>query len=209
VTDASGGSIVQVYYNSGTNRRGPFTLWANAGGANTSISYGNILQTIDTLDSGVFTYLGTNGALELITQDEDHKIQAAVRTFNGGFSRTFPALADNEATTAASGRSLMIPNISNNASYRPSVVLFNPATESVNVEVKVIGADGVQIGSTATRAMSAYEMTVVTSELRASTYSNATVRVTVTTAWGRVMASGQTAHKTSSDPAAHIAVQAQ
>ena len=140
ITDVSGGSTVQVYYNSGTNRRGPFTLWTNTGGANSSISFINILQTIDGLDSGAFTYMGTSGALEFITQDGSHLIQAAVRTYSGNNSRTFPALADVETNTAATGRSLLVPNLSNDSDYRPSVVLFNPTANSVTVEVRIIGS---------------------------------------------------------------------
>ena len=64
-------------------------------------------------------------------------------------------------------------------------------------------------GSTPTRTLAGFQMSVVTTELRASTYSNASVLVEVTAGSGRVMISGQTAHKTSSDPAAHIAVQGQ
>ena len=139
ITDISGGSSVQAYYNCGTQRCGPFTLWMNSGGANRSVTFANILQTLDGLDAGAFTYMGTSGALELITQDGSHLIQGAVRTFNGSNSRTFPALADVETNTAASGRQLIVPNISNDISYRCSVVLFNPGTETVEAEVRIIG----------------------------------------------------------------------
>jgi predicted S18 family serine protease len=52
-------------------------------------------------------------------------------------------------------------------------------------------------------------MSVVTTEVRANTYSNANIVITVTSGTGRVVVSGQTAHNVSNDPAAHIAVQAQ
>ncbi|MCG2681743.1 MAG: S8 family serine peptidase, partial [Kiritimatiellae bacterium] len=59
VTDVSGGSQVSVYYNAASGRRGPFLLWDNsAGGALSSVKYTNLLQTIDGLDSGAFTYYG-------------------------------------------------------------------------------------------------------------------------------------------------------
>jgi C1A family cysteine protease len=206
--DITGGSTVQVYYNNGTNRRGPFTLWTNSSGANTSITYTNILQTIDGLDSEVFAYYGTSGSLEFITQDGSHLLQASVRTYNGDYSRTFPAIADNNTNTAASGRELIIPNISRDTAYRPSVVLFNPGTESVTVEGRIIGSNGSQIGATFSRTLASHEMSVVTTEVRADTYSNANIIITVTSGTGRVMASGQTANNTTNDPAAHLAVQA-
>jgi osmotically-inducible protein OsmY len=209
ITDVSGGAVVQVYYNTGANRRGPFTLWTNSGGANRSVTFANILQTIDGLDSGVFTYLGTSGALELVTQDGSHLIQAAVRTFSGNYSRTFPAFGENGANTAAVGRKLLIPDVSNDGSYRPSVVLFNTTANSATVDGWIMGADGIQIGSTFTRTLAGHEMSVITTEVRADTYSNAYIIISVTSGTGTVLVSGQTANNTSNDPAAHVAVQGQ
>jgi hypothetical protein len=209
VSDLSGGSVVTVYYNTGTSRRGPFTLWTNSGGANRSVTFGNILQTIDGLDAGPSTYNGTGGSLELLTQDGSHLIQAAVRTYNGNFSRTFPALQDREENTANSTRVLVIPNICNNSAYRPSVVLFNPSADNVTVEVKIIGGNGAQIGSTISRTLAGYEQNAIVNEVRADTYDNAKVLIQVTGGTGRVIASGQSANNASNDPAAHIAVQGQ
>ncbi|MBN2346067.1 MAG: hypothetical protein JXO51_06720, partial [Candidatus Aminicenantes bacterium] len=107
------------------------------------------------------------------------------------------------------GRKMMIPNLSNDADYRPSVVLFNTGSGSVTAAVKIIGANGAQIGTTTTRTLAGSEMSVVASELRQDTYSNATVTVEVTSGSDSVLASGQTAHRTSGDPAAHLAVQAE
>jgi hypothetical protein len=199
---------VQGYYNSGTNRRGPFTLWTNGGDANRSVTFSNILQTIDGLDAGAFTYYGTGGALELVTQDGSHLIQAALKGYNGNVTRTFPAFQDVEANTAAVGRDLLIPNISMNTAYRPSVALFNTTANSVTVEVRIIGSNGSQIGSTSTRTLAGYEMAGVAG-LRDNTYSNAFIGIKVTSGSGRVMASGQSANNVSNDPAAHIAVQGQ
>ena len=208
LTDVSGGSTVQVTYHSGTTSHGPFTLWTNASGADASVKFSNILSTIDGLDSGTFVYYGTSGALEFATQDDSHLLQAAVRTFNGNYSRTFPALTDSDTNTANAARELLIPNISNNGSYRPSVVLFNPSSDSVTVNLFIYGTDGLQIGSTINRVLAGHEMNVVTAEVRANTYSNAIVRVKPTAdSVGRVMASGQTANNVTNDPAAHLAVQ--
>jgi M6 family metalloprotease-like protein len=208
LVDCTGGSTVQVYYNTGTSRRGPFTLWSNNGGAaGSSVMFSNVIQTIDSLDGAVFTYYGTGGALELATQDNSHKIQAAVRSYNGNFSRTFPGLADVETNTAAVGRSLIIPNLSNDASYRPSVVLFNPTADAVTVEGRIVGSDGGQVGSTINRTLAGYEQNTIVTEVRSNTYSNADFRVTVTGGSGRVICSGQSANNASNDPAAHLAVQ--
>src|SRR5204862_132810 len=128
------------------------------------------------LDTGTFTYYGTGGALELVTQDGSHLIQAALKGYNGNVTRTFPAFQDVEANTAALGRELLIPNISMNTAYRPSVALFNTTSSSATVEVRIIGGNGSQIGSTITKALAGYEMYGVPG-LRDTTYSNACVRV--------------------------------
>ncbi|MCG2680311.1 MAG: SBBP repeat-containing protein, partial [Kiritimatiellae bacterium] len=105
VTDVSGGSQVSVYYNAASGRRGPFLLWDNSGGgALSSVKYTNLLQTIDGLDSGAFTYYGTVGAVEFISQDGSHLLQAAARTLNGNYAKTFTALSLHDANTADTSR---------------------------------------------------------------------------------------------------------
>jgi osmotically-inducible protein OsmY len=210
VVDISGGSVIEVYYNTGANRRGPFTLWDNgSGGAGSAVKFSNILETIDGLDGEAFTYFGTHGALEFVTQDASHVIQAAVRTFNGNCSRTFPAFIDTETNTAAVGRNMVIPNISNDGNYRPSVALFNPSSESINVNAKIIGNDGVQVGSTMSVSLSAYQMYLFDSvaNIRGYTYSNASIVIEPVSGAGRVLVTGQTGRNGSNDPASHIAVQ--
>jgi uncharacterized delta-60 repeat protein len=210
LVDCTGGSTVQVYYCSGTSRRGPFTLWDNAGGAaGSSAVFGNIVETIDGLDGEAFAYYGTGGALELVTQDGAHLLQAAVRTRNGSYSRTFPGLQDREENTAAGGRVLLVPNLCYNGFYRPSLVLYNPSADSVTVDVTIVGGDGAQLGSTISRSLAGYEQNTIVDELRAFAYDNAKARVQVTGGAGRVIASGQSASNMSNDPAAHVAVQGQ
>ncbi|MBN2400452.1 MAG: hypothetical protein JXI33_08975, partial [Candidatus Aminicenantes bacterium] len=58
-----------------------------------------------------------------------------------------------------------------------------------------------------TLTVAGYEMAGVVG-LRDYTYSNALVKITVTSGTGRVLATGQSANNVSNDPAAHIAVQA-
>ncbi|MBN2232035.1 MAG: hypothetical protein JW781_04330, partial [Deltaproteobacteria bacterium] len=175
ITDLSGGAVVTAYYNTGTSRRGPFTLWTNTGGANRSVTFSNVLETIESLDPEAFTYYGTGGALELITQDGSHLIQAASKSYNGNVTRTFPSFRDMEANTAALGRELLIPNINNDTQYRPSLALFNPTPDSVIVEVRIIGSNGSQVGSTINLTVAGYEMAGVAG-LRDNTYSNAFVK---------------------------------
>jgi hypothetical protein len=210
IVDVSGGSIVQAYYSNGANRYGPTTIWSNSSGvANSSVTFSNILETIDSLDPSAAIYSGTGGSLELITQDGSHLIQAASRSYNGNGSGTFSALQDVDDNTAAVGRSLLVPNISNNTAYRSKLALVNTTSSSATVEVRIIGSNGIQVGSTITRTLAGNEMLPLVTEMRVDTYNNASIRIDVTSGGGRVMVSGQTTNNVSNDPAAHVAVQAQ
>ena len=216
VVDVSGGSQVTVYYSTATGRRGPFLLWNNSGGsALSSVKYANLLQTIDGLDSGAFTYNGTVGAVEFATQDSGHLIHVAVRELNGNYAKTFPGLNLVNAETAGTGRLMIIPNLANNATYRTTCGFYNPTAVAVTMELKLLGASGVQTGGTVTRTLAGYEFTAFNPFTEAgvpypgSSYDNVTLKVEPTTGSGSVMCFGATANNTSNDPAAHVAVQGQ
>ncbi len=141
VTDVSGGSIVSVYYNTASGRRGPFQLWDNSGGgALSSAKYANLLETIDQLDAEAFAYYGTVGAVEFITQDGSHAIHAAARTLNGNYAKTFTAVSLHDANTADTSRAMVVANLTNNAGYRSTAGFFNPTSDSVTVEFTLLDA---------------------------------------------------------------------
>jgi len=216
IVDVSGGSQVQVYYNTAAGRRGPFLLWDNgAGSAMTTAKFANLLQTIDGLDADAFTYYGTVGAVEFTTQDGSHLIQAAVREANGNYAKTFPGLSLANAETAGVGRSMIIPNLASNATYRATCGFYNPTANAVTIELKLRSASGAQEGTTVNRTLAAYEFMAFNPFAEAgvpypgSSYDNIVLEVTPTSGSGSVMCFGATANNTSNDPAAHIAVQAQ
>jgi hypothetical protein len=215
ITDITGGSRVNVYYNTASGRRGPFLLWDNsAGAALSSAKYANLLQTIDDLDGGVFIYCGTVGAVEFITQDGSHAIHAAARTLNGNYAKTLTAVSLHDANTAASGRSMIIPNLSNNASYRSSCGFFNPATDSVTVEYRLLDGSGSQVGAKFSKTLAGHGFVAFNPFTQAgvpyslaNAYGNAILRVQTTAGAGKVMSFGASVDNTSNDPAAHVAVQ--
>ena len=214
VTDVSGGSQVSVYYNTASGRRGPFLLWDNsAGGALSSIKYTNLLQTIDGLDSGAFTYYGTVGAVEFITQDGSHLLQVAARTLNGNYAKTFPALSLHDANTADTSRAMIIPNLTNNGTYRSTCGIFNPTADAVTVELQLRDAANAQIGSTISKTLGGYGFTAFNPFTEAgvpypgNSYDNVILRVQPTSGAGKVICFGASVNNTSNDPAAHIAVQ--
>ncbi|MCG2811144.1 MAG: hypothetical protein L6428_06775, partial [Candidatus Aminicenantes bacterium] len=213
ITDISGGSQVSVYYNTTSGRRGPFLLWNNSGGALSSVKYDNLLQTIDGLDSGVFTYYGTVGAVEFITQDGSHLLQAAARTLNGSYAKTFTALSLHDANTADSSHGMVIPNLSNNSTYRSSCGFFNPTSDALTVELYLRNAANAQVGSKVTKTLSGYGFVAFNPFIQAgipypgTSCDNILLQVQVTSGTGKVVCFGASANNTSNDPAAHVAVQ--
>ena len=215
VTDITGGSVVSVHFNyGGANRRGPFTLWTSPG-ANQNVKYSNILSSIDALDSESFAYYGRVGAVEFSTQDPSHRIHVMARTLNGNYSKTFPGLNLKESNTANTARRMILQNFVNNATYRSSCGFFNPTADSVTLELKLIDANGSQIGSTITRTLVGYDFQSFSPfnqagvPYPANSYDNVVLWITPTTGSGKVMVYGATANNTSNDPAAHIGVQYQ
>jgi Abnormal spindle-like microcephaly-assoc'd, ASPM-SPD-2-Hydin/Beta-propeller repeat len=215
ITDLTGGSVVSVYFDYGAgNRRGPFTLWTSPG-VNQNVKYPNILSSIDALDAEAFTYYGRVGAVEFSTQDASHRIQVAARTLNGNYSKTFPGLNLTDSNTSNTSRRMILQNFVNNSTYRSSCGFFNPTTDSVTLELKLIDATGSQIGSTITRTLLGYDFQSFSPfnqagvPYPANSYDNVVLWITPTSGSGKVMVFGASANNTSNDPAAHIGVQYQ
>jgi len=214
LTDVSGGSQVAVYYNTASGRRGPFLLWDNsAGSALSSVKYANLLQAIDGLDSEAFTYYGTVGSVEFVTQDGSHLLQAAARTQNGNYSKTSTALSLHNSNTADTSRAMIIPNLTNNGDYRSTCGFFNPTADAVTVELRLRDAANAQIGIAFSKTLSGYEFISLNPFTQAgvpypgNSYDNVILKVQPTSGAGKVMCFGASANNTTNDPAAHVAVQ--
>ena len=213
ITDISGGSQVSVYYSTSAGRRGPFALWTNGGGALRSQKYSNILQTIDGLDSGAFTYYGSVGAVEVFTQDATHVLQMTARTSNGSYSKTFPAFSLHDANTADTSRAMIVADLTNNSTYRSTVGMFNPTADAVTVEFKSFDANDTQIGTTITKTLNGYGFNAFSPftdsgrPYPAYSYDNVIVRVQPVSGSGKVFCFGASANNVTNDPASHIAVQ--
>jgi hypothetical protein len=213
ITDISGGSQVSVYYNTAAGRRGPFPLWNNSGGALSSVKYSNLLATIDGLDSGVFTYYGTIGAVEFVTQDAAHVVQVTARTLNGNYSKTSPAFSLHDSNTADISRVMTIPNLTNNSSYRSTCGLFNPTADAVTVELRLRNAADTQIGTTISKTINGYGFSAFLPFNEAGraypdySYDNVSLSVQPVSGSGKVFCFGASANNATNDPATHIAVQ--
>ncbi len=212
ITDITGGSEISVYFNCVTGeRRGPIVLFTGSG-AGVSGKTANLLNTLDTLDAD-FSYYGKVGAVEFVTQDENHKIQVMARTSNGDYSKTFQGLNLNAANTASLERSLMVQNLVNDDTFRTALGGFNPTNESVEVEFTLISGDGSTIGTTFTKTFSGRQYQAFNPFTEAgvpypgSSYANTWIKVDVVSGSGEIMVYGATANNITSDPAVHRAVQ--
>jgi len=215
VSDLTGGSIVSVYFDYGGGaRRGPFTLWTNSGGADRSGKFTNILSSLQSLDSG-FTYYGLVGTLEFSTQDDSHKIQVVARTLNGNYSKTFPGFNLTDSNTADTTRKMMIQNYVSNATYRSTCGFFNPTSDSVTVEFRLLNGSGSLIGSAFTKSFVGYDFKAFSPFNEAGipypsySYDNVFLLISPTSGTGKLMCFGASANNTTNDPASHITVQNQ
>ena len=178
-----------------------------------SQKYSNMLQTIDGLDSGVFTYYGTVGAVEFVTQDAAHLLQVMARTLNGSYSKTFPGFSVHDSNTADTSRVMVVPNLTNNATYRSTVGMFNPTADALTVELRLRNAANTQIGITISKTLNGYGFTAFSPfndagvAYPANSYDNVILEIQPTSGTGKVLCFGASANNATNDPAAHIAVQ--
>ena len=213
VTDISGGSQVSVYYSTSAGRRGPFVLWNNSGGALCSQKYSNMLQTIDGLDSGVFTYYGTVGAVEFVTQDAAHVLQVMARTLNGSYSKTFPGVL---------GARFQYRQYQPGDDHRQSDQQQHLPLELRHVQSHRRGGDGKSASAQCRQHPDRDDDQQNPERVRvqrllpfndagvaypANSYDNVILEIQPTSGTGKVICFGASANNTTNDPAAHIAIQ--
>lgn len=213
ITDVTGGSEVQVYFNYlGGSRQGPITIWASTG-AYSSVKFENILSRLKIIDPTGFDYFGKIGALEFITQDSEHKIQVSARTKNGDFSKTFPGLNYMDANLADPYQPMLIQDLVSNEIYRSTLGCFNVTDQPVDVEFQLLDEAGIPIGSAFSKTVSAFEYLTFLPFAEAGipypdySFDNTHIRISPTSGEGRIFCFGATANNFTNDPAAHIATQ--
>jgi len=216
ITDTTGGSLLKVSFYLGLGvRRGPFTLWQSPGlGASFKVS--NILEHLQTVLDPGFSYDGKVGALVLETQDEAHRIHAAVRIRNGDVSKVMQGFGVTNARTVDVRRRKMIQNMKSTDAFRTSVTCFNPTSESVYVEFRLMDGDGRLIGLPIFRYFVGRDFQAFMPFAEAfiesvppypeASYENTWLQVNPTSGAGRVVCSGALANNVSNDPASQMMV---
>jgi hypothetical protein len=114
-----------------------------------SVTYSNILATIDALDPGSIVYYGRVGALFILATDQTCRIQVQAKTVNGNYGKTFPGLTYNiTGTTAGQDRPMMIQGLVKNSTYRTSVGVHNTSSNySYVARFTIFDGDHAVVGS--------------------------------------------------------------
>jgi hypothetical protein len=149
VTAQETGAIVQANFFYGTSQTGYYTLFTSTStSGNESKTYPNILSTLGTL-AGLNLY-GYVGTLVLTTQSTSYHIIADVETMNGNYGKSFPAVQwiDNASFNYGRSYNCMIQDISNDATWRTGVGVWNGSAYNISVTFYVIGSTWTYYGST-------------------------------------------------------------
>ncbi len=212
ITDITGGSEISVYYNSITgDRRGPISLFTGSG-PGVSGKTANLLQSLEALDPG-FSYYGTAGAVEFVTQDSSHTIHVIARTYCGNYSKTFQGLNLVDENTAGYLRPVMVQNLVSDSTFRTTLGMFNPGTNPITAEFSIIDQDGNTAGTPFSITFNSKQFTPINPFVEAGvpypsdSYSNTWIRIDVTSGADQLFVYGATANNTSNDPAVHRVVQ--
>ena len=143
----SGTTTVNVYFYYGDGLyRGPFQL-TTLSQYNTYRTT-NLLNSIDAVDTGVFTYYGRVGAVWFWTSNTAQKIHVTAKELNGNYGKSIPALYPGVGTTAAVGRPMMIPLLYNGTVNRTTCGFYNTSSsDSITATFYVIGSTWYSYGS--------------------------------------------------------------
>ena len=202
ITDMTGASQVRCYFDyNGGNRRDCGVIWTG-GGALTSVKYVNMLQTLQALDPG-FTYYGKVGALVFQTQDTAHKIHVAARIMEGKNSKIDPGL---NVVAPASQKYMYIQDLTNNGSYRSSVLVYNAMPTATTANFWLVDGSGATIGTSFSKTFVGNDFRsfnpFAEAGIAAGVYDNVTLRFNSGPVYFLV-GYGSTVDNGSNDPSCH------
>ena len=211
--------VVTFHYGAGSYRYvilGPV-------GAYASLRYANMLASLQALDP-TFDYSGRVGAL-FLSASAGTRIWAQARTCNGNYGKTYPGLAWVDGNTANYGadwttaRSMVIQNLTQNATYRSFVGGFNATSGGygVNVQFLLLSSSGATLGSAFTKSFGSWGFMsfnpFAEAGLGSGTYENCWLYALVTYSGNYAAGSrgvyffGSSANNYTNDTFAHIAAQ--
>lgn len=209
-TSISGTQVTVYVYLLGQARRGPFVFWTSPGAYNTHKG-SNLLQAIQSVDTVNNDYYGKVGGVQLLTLDSLHVIQVNVRTYNGNYSKTFNGLPQiPEGNSTAIGRQMVVPNIVNNSNYRTAFGMLNIFDDTILVQFYIMDSTNNAIGSVFNKTLNPRSFMAFNpfaeAGVSAGSYSNHWLYINLLSGTANIFCFGATAHNTTNDPAAHVAL---
>lgn len=213
ITDFSGGSEIRAYFVYGASWRFIPHLWTGVSQYK-SVLFTNILSTLQSLDSG-FTYYGRAGSLVLLSQDENHKIHALARIYNGNYGKIFPGLKMTSYNCAFIGRPMVIQDLRFSSTFRTTVGCFSVMGGTMQVQFTLVDANGNAIGTPFTKTFWDWHFMTFNpfkeAGITTGTYENVWLYINVTYHSPDEPATGlfcfaSTVNNYTNDPSPHIAV---
>lgn len=202
---------LRVWWFDANGSRGPFDMTVEPD-VQHCIRYINIVNFIDSWDSGTYDYYGKVGTVWIQAVDSATKFQIQARTkHTGGYGKTLNAQGfeiDGDSAIFSPWRGLMIQGFSNDTTYRSSIGLFNSSGNSITVQVALIRYDDVWSGWE-NITLTTGQFLAFNPYTRWSVTSTAVHRIWINpiSGTGKCHAFGATVNNATNDPAAHVAVQ--
>ena len=202
---------LRIWWFDANGMRGPFNMTSEPNVQN-CIRYINIVSFIDSWDTGTYTYYGKVGTIWIEAVDVTDKFQIQARTkHTGGYGKTMNALGYEilgDSAYYSTWRGMMIQGITNDATYRSTIGLFNSSGASITVQVALIRYDDVWSGWE-NITLTTGQFLAFNPYIRWSVSSQAVHRIWINpiNGAGRCHAFAATVNNATNDPAAHIAVQ--
>jgi len=147
IHDINGGAVVQLDFIHGPNQaRGTFTIWDNSNGGPAVFKSPNILKDLQDHYEPGFNYYNKVGGLFIFTQDDSHPIHVSAKSYHSNnYSETYNAFPASLGEYPRSGYSvwlgepMKLMNMVQGSNLRSNIVVYNPFTNPVTVQFKVIG----------------------------------------------------------------------
>jgi hypothetical protein len=202
---------LRIWWFDANGMRGPFNM-SSEPDLQHCIRYINIVNFIDSWDTGTYDYYGKVGCIWIEAVDSTDKFQIQARTIHtSGYGKTMNALGFEvlgDSAYFSTWRGMMIQGITNNTTYRSTIGLFNGAASSITVQVALIRYDDVWSGWE-NITMPAGSFLAFNPYTRWSVTSTSVHRIWINpiSGLGRCHVFGATVNNATNDPAAHVAVQ--
>jgi len=217
ITSFSAAADISVYFDYQGGTRGPIALTTGLG-QNRSVSYANILSTLQTLEGGAFTYYGKAGALRFQTQSDDKGIHVQARLRNGNYGKTTQGQSRHDSNVVRFSPTLqrgVIQGLTSNEPFRTFTGFYNGSADAITIEFRVVNSADQTVGSIFSKTIPGWGFIVFNPFVEAGrpypTYSNSNcwLWISPTSGNGQAMGFGSLTNNRTNDTYELVMVQFQ